>query len=77
MMRFLEKADILKLLDACEGIILWQIVRSPEPAPVASGIAAALVAKEGSEGEEEVEKLEDDDTLHEGRRIKYSPKCQM
>ena len=64
MRRCLEKADILELLDATEGIIQWQMVITPGPAHVAGGFAAALAAEEGSAREEEYD-MEEDDMLEE------------
>ena len=61
MRRFLEKADILELLDATEGITQCQMVRAPGPAPVAGGVAAALAAEDASDREEESDKGEEEE----------------
>ena len=61
MRRCLEKADLLELLDATEG--LWDLARVPAQVPVADGVAAALAAEDSESEEEEEEEKEEDVTV--------------
>ena len=62
------------MLDATEGIIQWEMVRAPGPAPVAGSVAVALAAEVGSEREEESDREEDDIGLEEEEEDKIHTK---